>query len=846
MKVGAIIDVNSRIGKEQRAAMEIAAQNFNNNSKNHELSLYFQDSRKERATSSVSAAKQLIEEEKVEVIVGMETWQEAALVGKVGNQSQVPVISLVGPSITPPLMQLRWPFSISMANDASAEINCIVDLVCAYNWQKVIVIYEDDYGGDLGALALLNEALQNIGSEIEYRLVLPPYSSLSDPKGFVQEELKKLSSVQSRAFIVLRSSLPMVTHLFGEAKKQKLLERDSAWIITESITSLLDSLDISVISSMKGTIGLKTYYSESTASYKGFRNQFKRNFVEHNPGEHNLKPGLNALRAYDSIRAITQAIEKMASNFSGKMLMENILSANFDGLSGEVSFKEGKLLHNPIFRIVNVVDNEDQERGQENGIYKELDYWMPEFGFSEYLLTEKDNMESRRGAVCKSSQGLAGSVVWPGNLVNRKPLGWAMPTSDKPLRIAVPISTQFKKFVVVNESNKYSNEGYNGFCIEVFRKVIDLLKSNYNYQYKFEALNVSAYNDLIEGIYNKTYDAIVGDVTILAERLNYAEFTQPYTESGLSLVVPKPQESALIFMKPFTWEMWVATGAILVYTMFIVWFLEHEKNVEFKQFGTSLFFTISSLFFTHKEKINSNITKVVVMMWLLVVFILTASYTASLSSILTVRQLEPTTNIKWLQRNGQKVGCGDVFVCSYLENVLGFKKENIVPDIRDEEDYLRRFKDNSIAAAFLEVPYEKVFLNKYCKGYTTTPRTYRFGGLAFAFQKGSPIARIVSKAILELSENGTIRELERNWLTPSGECSSTGTTNNETESLTLKSFWVIYLLSGATSTICVLLALIHPQKKNQPHQQANGGNQTLKTTFPLVKIEIPEQIRDDT
>ena len=454
--------------------------------------------------SNSIAAKQMIEEEKVEGIVGMETWQEAALVGKIGSQNQVPVISLAGPSITPPLMQLRWPFLISMASEASTEINCIVDLVRAYDWRKVIVIYEDEeYGGDLGALALLNEALQNVGFEIEYRLVLPPYSSLSDPKGVVEEELRKLSIVQSRAFIVLRSSLPMVTHLFGEAKKQKLLERDSAWIITESITSLLDSVDSSVISSMKGTIGIKTYYSTSTSSYKAFHTQFQQKFIENYPQERNSNPGFYALQAYDSIQAITQATERMSENASGKILLENILSANFNGLSGNVTFKEGKLLHNPIFRIVNVVDNGDKELTMENGIYKELDCWMPEFGFSECLVTQKSKMENRRTAVGNNSQGLAGSVVWPGNLVNRKPEGWAMPTSDKPLRIVVPSHTQFKKFVTVNESNKYSNEGYHGFCIQIFRTVVGHLKSKYDYHYKFEALNVSARKDLIDAVYNK-------------------------------------------------------------------------------------------------------------------------------------------------------------------------------------------------------------------------------------------------------------------------------------------------------------------------------------------------------
>lgn len=53
ISIGAIIDVNSRVGKEQRVAMDIAAQSFNNTSKTYKLALYFQETTKDsfRATS---------------------------------------------------------------------------------------------------------------------------------------------------------------------------------------------------------------------------------------------------------------------------------------------------------------------------------------------------------------------------------------------------------------------------------------------------------------------------------------------------------------------------------------------------------------------------------------------------------------------------------------------------------------------------------------------------------------------------------------------------------------------------------------------------------------------------
>jgi len=108
----------------------------------------------------------------------------------------------------------------------------------------------------------------------------------------------------------------------------------------------------------------------------------------------------------------------------------------------------------------------------------------------------------------------------------------------------------------------------------------------------------------------KSYDAVIGDITLLADRMQYVDFTLPFAESGLSMIVPaKPEGSAWMFMKPFTLGMWVATGAILIYTMLVVWFLERPSNPEFNgpwknQMSTALWFTFSSLFFAHSKYRN--------------------------------------------------------------------------------------------------------------------------------------------------------------------------------------------------------------------------------------------------
>ncbi|KAB2601294.1 glutamate receptor 2.7-like [Pyrus ussuriensis x Pyrus communis] len=722
--IGAIINANGRIGKEQKTAMEIAAENFNNCSKTHKLVLHFRDSGRDpfRASSAVA--------------------------DRAGNQSNVSVISFSSTAITQPLIQSRWPYLIRMATDGSAQLKCIADMVSAYNWKRVVVVYEDDgHGGAVGMLAVLSEALRDVGSKIQHHLILLRVSSMSNPNWDELEEILSLPTIQSRVFIVIQSSFPTVTHLFCVAKKMGLVGRDSAWIITESVISdFPDSLDNS---DMDGTLGIKTYYANNSSSCTKFLKELETKFSD----EDNTAPmpGIYALQAYDMMTVIAQAITIMTSNNSATtssslQVLLNILLNNCTGLSGKMYFKEGEVrFYSPRFRIINVVDGK---------IHRDV-------GFSESVVRQGTNRRND-----------------------------AMPTSEKPMKILVPGVTYFNKFVKVDWSWHNSDE-----------KKFDVSKLNYSLPNKIEASN-DTYDSVIELVQNKDYDAVIVDVTVLPDQLDRVDFTQTYIESGLSMIVPeKYEESTWLCLKPFTWQVWVASGGLLLYTTLIVCGL---KN----QIGTATRFTFSSLFFAHREKICNNLARVVVIEWLFVVLIPSSSYTANLSSILTIKRIEPNViDTEMLKRTEARVGStADSLVRNYMLNVIGFRNANIIEiDPQHNVDY---FKSKHLSAVFLELPFAEVLINQNCKGYTRTAPTYRFGGFSFAFQKGSPIARDFTRVILKLLEHGELKELQHKWLTPKEEKCSRNATSDIPESLNLKNFSGLYIITGVTSTFCFLISLV--------------------------------------
>ncbi|KAK4418688.1 Glutamate receptor 2.8 [Sesamum alatum] len=136
------------------------------------------------------------------------------------------------------------------------------------------------------------------------------------------------------------------------------------------------------------------------------------------------------------------------------------------------------------------------------------------------------------------------------------------------------------------------------------------------------------------------------------------------------------------------------------------------------------------------EGIQASLLCLVLVTWAFVASLLNSTYTASLSSRLTVQRLQPTvTDVKQLIKNGDYVGC---------QEALMLGSEN-----------------GGISAYYDVLPHIRMILSQYCGRYMIVGPTYRTGGFAFVFPKGSPAVADISRAIIQLTEYGTILEIEQ-------------------------------------------------------------------------------------
>ena len=131
------------------------------------------------------------------------------------------------------------------------------------------------------------------------------------------------------------------------------------------------------------------------------------------------------------------------------------------------------------------------------------------------------------------------------------------------------------------------------------------------------------------------------------------------------------------------------------------------------------------------ENTVSTLGRLVLIIWLFVVLIINSSYTASLTSILTVQQLSsPIKGIDTLISSNEAIGFQvGSFAENYLIEELSIPKSRLVP-LGSPEEYALALERRRVAAIIDERPYMDLFLSDHCefsiRGQEFTKRGWGF------------------------------------------------------------------------------------------------------------------------
>ncbi|KAL9999337.1 putative solute-binding protein family 3/ domain of MltF [Helianthus debilis subsp. tardiflorus] len=372
------------------------------------------------------------------------------------------------------------------------------------------------------------------------------------------------------------------------------------------------------------------------------------------------------------------------------------------------------------------------------------------------------------------------------------------------LKVGVLTRKNFKYFIDADHDGQKNVTNATGFSLDVFRTCIQAL--SYEVPYKFIPFTSGGYDDLIKKVYDKEIDAIMGDSTILANRSQYVDFTATYTDMGIGTLAKQNNNDMWIFLKPLEWKLWISIVGFAVLTGLIIWGIESMKEEAAQEIGTTFWVILMTLFFAQRDQKLCNLSKFVLFVWLLVVLILISSYTATLSSLLTVEQFE-------LASKGGTVGFHGG---SFESGLAGVTVSNLhFEDYRRKpfysyEDYAEALskgrKHGGADAIIDEIPYIKMFLAKYSSDdYAMVSSEPSTSGFAFIFRKGSPLVADMSRQIAKIREDGTLRMLEKKWFEK--QSLSSLNTPRKPQALSVGRFKGLFIVSGSSSAFALLISV---------------------------------------
>ncbi|KAI4323963.1 hypothetical protein L6164_023533 [Bauhinia variegata] len=825
VNVGVILDIADEwIGKLCLSCIQMAHSDFYATHRYYStrLVLNLRDSKSD-LIAAASAAVDLIKNVAVQAIIGPQDSREANLIIEMCNKARVPILSFsaTNPSLTSP----RNPYFYRIAQNECAQAHAISALVQAFEWKEVVPIFiEDMYSEE--AISCITRSLQEADVRVSYQAAIP--QSAVDYQ--IVQELQKLNNLTTRVFVVHMSPI-LGSRLFAIAREIGMMRTGYVWIVTTEMTIQLASLSSSITDTIQGVVGVGAYFPKSK-EFQDFQVRLKLKSQQENPTIIGSELNVYCLWAYDSVTALAMAVEKagikefgfqntstdsrnttdfemLGVSLSGPQLGDSLVETILRGLSGDFSLVDREI-NSPIFQIINVFGDGKRVVG----------FWTPKIGLARKLDSTRTNTGTGTYSTSKSNLG---PIIWPGDS-SSAPEGWDLLANGKKLRIGIPYKTgSFSEFVKVEYVD--GNDGIaSGYCIDVFKVVLQALPYPVSYEFfpfrhrDYGNLTSSYYNNLIQQVYLGTIDAAVGDITITAQRSLHVDFTLPFTGNEATFIVPTKQENKKdpwIFIKPLTWELWVTSFCFFVFIGFVVWVLEHGVNKESRvppshQVDTSLWFSLSTLVFSQWERIHSKLARFVVIIWVFMGLILTQSYTASLTTLLTVEQLRPTvTNINQLIQNGESVGFQyGSFSLEFLRR-MGFDDSKLRAYKTAEEcDRLLTMgsRNGGIAAAFDEISYLQVLLSRYCSKYTTIGPTIQTQGFAFAFRRTSPFVPDFPRAILNLTERNKdiMKAIADKWFMNGSLCPQPSSVD-ASYSLDLDSFRGLFVLSAIASSSALII-----------------------------------------
>ncbi|XP_023240697.1 glutamate receptor ionotropic, NMDA 2B-like [Centruroides sculpturatus] len=416
----------------------------------------------------------------------------------------------------------------------------------------------------------------------------------------------------------------------------------------------------------------------------------------------------------------------------------------------------------------------------------------------------------------------------------------------------------------VNRSLAIRNPKYfmccSGFCIDLLQKFATDLKFTYEL-YRVEdgvwgILKNNTWNGLIREILNTKADVVVTSFKANSERQTAVDFTVPFMETGIAIVVAKRTGiiSPKAFLEPFDTVSWLMILLVSIQVAALAIFMFEwispfgygmkmmpPRNHKFSLFRT--YWLVWAILFGASVNVDcprGYTARFMSIVWAMFAVVFLAIYTANLAAFMITREeFHDLTGIEDKRlENPMMIHPPFRFGTIPNGNTEAVMKQNKPELYHYMKKYNRETVQDGIKAvkkgeldAFI---YDATVLD-YLVGQDNECRLltagswYAMTGYGFAFPKKSKYLDRFNKMMIKYKENGDIERFQRFWL--QGVCKPNKHKRNASNPLDINQFMSAFLLLGCgvlfTIIILVLEHLYFRYVRKHLARKDNGGFFTL-------------------
>nr|AYF60461.1 glutamate receptor ionotropic [Aphidius gifuensis] len=376
-----------------------------------------------------------------------------------------------------------------------------------------------------------------------------------------------------------------------------------------------------------------------------------------------------------------------------------------------------------------------------------------------------------------------------------------------------------------------------GFCIDLLQKFSEEIGFTYELirveDGKWGTVDNGKWNGLIADLVNRRTDMVLTSLMINSEREAVVDFTEPYMETGIAIVVAKRTGiiSPTAFLEPFDTASWMLVGIVAIHAATFMIFLfewlspsgfnmkmDPSENHRFSLSRT--YWLVWAVLFqaaVHIDSPRALTARFMTNIWAMFAVVFLAIYTANLAAFMITREeyhdftgLDDSRLSKpWTHKPMFRFG---TVPWSHTDSTLAkyFKAMHAYMSVYNKSTVFRGIeavRSGEIDAFFYDgtVLDYLVAQDEECR-LLTVGSWYAMTGYGIAFARKSKYVEMFNKRLLEYRENGDLERLRRYWMT--GTCKPGKEVQKSSDPLALEQFLSAFLLLMAGILLATILLLL--------------------------------------